>query len=305
MTDLTIGIVSYNGKTLLADCLTSIYDSSPSCSFEILVVDNASTDETPEWLRKAYPQVHLIANQENLGIAVGNNQCLQAAHGRYVLLLNNDTVVLPGMLDKFVSFADQRPNAGAVGGKLINPDGSFQASYSDFPNLWTEFLHATRFWSLYDPYYPSHTETTGNREPRVVDWMSSACLLVRKAAADQIGGVDESYIMYSDETDLQYRLKRAGWLVYYLPEVTTIHFGGQSATHWRRRNLIYRGKLLFFKRNYSKFKTLALSIIFALSSCLKILLWITLLIIPSIRTRARNELASNRDVLMLSMGIES
>jgi GT2 family glycosyltransferase len=296
--DLTIGIVTYNGKGLTAQCLKSIYDTAPACDFEVVVVDNASVDGTVEWLREAYPQVRLVVNDRNAGVAVGNNQCIRAAGGRYVLLLNNDTVVLPGMLDRLVTFADKWSDAGAVGGRLVNPDGSFQSSYVDFPSLWSEFLHATHLGALLDRNYPSHGDC---REVCQVDWICSACLLVRRSAVEQVGGADKAYFMYSDETDLQYRLRQAGWKAYYLPDVKTIHFGGQSASHWRRRKLIYRGKLLFFKKHYGVFKTVVLRAIFAAASLSKVLVWLPVWVARRFRERAGNEIRSNWDVLRISL----
>jgi GT2 family glycosyltransferase len=298
--DLSIGIVTYNGKSILKQCLDSIFQTPIVVSFEVIVIDNASVDATCEWLKETYPQVRLVENKENRGIAVGNNQCLQAAQGRYVLLLNNDTVVLPGTLDQLVAFADAHSDAGAVGGKLINPDGSFQASFFDFPNLWSEFLHATRLWSFFDKGYPSRGECQPMQE---VDWICSASLLVRRAAAEQVGGVDETFIMYSDETDLQYRLHRKGWKIYYLPEVSTIHFGGQSSSHWRRRKMIYRGKLLFFQKHYGIVKTVLVRMIFAFASIIKICVWGIAWIFPQRRERASNELNSNREVLLMSVNL--
>jgi GT2 family glycosyltransferase len=302
MIDVTIGIVTYNGKELLSRCLESILQHGACCSFEIVVVDNASSDGTVAWLRKAHGQVRLVGNDENAGVARGNNQCLAAARGRYVLLLNNDTLVRPGMLDRLVTFADEHPEAGAVGGRLVNPDGSFQDSYSDFPDLWIELLHATHLGVLLDPHYPCHGDC---REVRQVDWIPSACLLVRKSAADQVGGVDETYFMYSDETDLQYRLRQAGWKVYYLPDVVTVHFGGQSASHWRRRRLIYRGKLLFFRKHRGPARTLTLRAMFAGGSAVRMLLWSVAWLAPGRRERAANELRSNLSVLRLSVGLEA
>jgi N-acetylglucosaminyl-diphospho-decaprenol L-rhamnosyltransferase len=238
-------------------------------------------------------------------VARGNNQCLAAARGRYVLLLNNDTVVLPRMLDRLVAFADAHPDAGAVGGKLVNPDGSFQASYFDFPSLWSEFLHATHMGALIDPHHPSHDDSP---EVRPVDWIMSASLLVRRAASAQVGDVDESYFMYSDETDLQYRLHQAGWKVYYLPDVVTVHFGGQSASHWRRRKLIYRGKLLFFRKHYGPIRTALVQVLFGSISALKLAAWgpawVALGAQPIRRERASNEIRSNVEVLRLSLRLE-
>jgi GT2 family glycosyltransferase len=146
---------------------------------------------------------------------------------------------------------------------------------------------------LYDPHYPSRGDSG---EPCEVDWISSACLLVRRSAALEVGGVDESFYMYSDETDLQYRLHGAGWKVYYLPGIQTVHLGGQSASHWRRRRLIYRGKLLFFAKHRGPARTMMLRLIFLLSSGAKAAVWGMSHALAWQRERARNEARSHLEV---------
>lgn len=298
MIELTVAIVTYDGLGLLRDCLGSIDRAGIGCAYEIVIVDNGSTDGTLEWLRRERPDVRVIANAANRGVAAGNNQCFAHGRGRYVLLLNNDTLVQRGMVDRMAAFADTHPRAGAVGGKLVNRDGSFQASHLAFPTLWSELKHATRLWALYDPGYPSRGEGEVAGE---VDWIPSACLLVRAEAARAVGGVDEAYFMYSDETDLQYRLKKAGWEIYYLDEVATIHLGGRSASHWRRRRMIYRGKLLFFRKHYGRLRTWSLRAVFGLASLLKVILWTAAAIVPRERERARNEARSNAAIVRMSL----
>jgi N-acetylglucosaminyl-diphospho-decaprenol L-rhamnosyltransferase len=296
MTDLTIGIVNYNTRHFLEDCLESIYRNPPACTFDIVVVDNGSNDGTIDWLRASYPQVCLVVNDKNMGIARGNNQAIQVGQGRYVLLLNSDTVVSPGTLDRMVEFLDVHPQAGAVGGKLINPDGSFQSSYDDYPTLWSEFLIITRVGILFSPHFPSHRDC---HEVREVDWISSACLAVRREAVEQVGLIDERYFIYGDETDLQYRLRKAGRKVYFVPDIVTVHYGGRSLDRWKRRKLVYRGKLLYFQKNYGKLPFWTLRIMYVATSCLKLGIWILGMLNPRWWKRAGAEVRSNLDVLRL------
>ena len=301
MIDLTIGVVTYNGLSLLRDCLDSIRVAGIGCDYEILVVDNGSGDGTPEWLRSQHPDVRVVVNSANRGVAAGNNQCFEHGRGRYVLLLNNDALVLPGMVDRLVALADDHPRAGAVGGRRVNADGSFQVSHMAFPTLRSEIVFATRAWALYDRTYPTRgdPEVTG-----LVEWMPSACLLVRTEAARAVGGVDETYFMYSDETDFQYRLHQAGYEVHYLADVSTVHLGGGSASHWRRRRMIYRGKLLFFRKHYGVTRTLALRAVFSLTSLAKMAIWTALRPIGAWRRRSVDELRSNWSIIRLALSRE-
>jgi GT2 family glycosyltransferase len=230
-----------------------------------------------------------------------SNQGIEATKGRYVLLLNNDTLVNEFSLDAMVAFLESNPEAGAVGGKLINPDGSFQAGYANFSTLLEEFLIATHIGELFWEGYPSHIESESVKE---VDWMSSACLLLRRSALDEVGLLDESYFIYGDEADLQYRLKQAGWGIYYLPGIHTIHYGGRSMDRWRRRRMVYRGKMLFYRKNYGPVRTMILRWMLGCLSLLKLLVWGLIYILPSKRKAARKEINSNLEVMELCLRLE-
>ncbi len=294
--DLSIVIVNYNTKQFTAQCLDSIYSNPPDCRYEIVVVDNASTDDSADWLEDLYPGVNLVHSQENRGIAGGNNLGIRASTGRYVLLLNNDTLVLPEMIDRVISFMDGHPEAGGVGGQLLNEDGSFQSGFFEFPTLFQQFLIVTKIGQLIRPYYPSRPPVS---EILQVDWMSTAFMLFRREALEFVGLVDEEFFIYSDESDLQYRLKEAGWPLYYHPDVQTIHFGGRSLTPWRRRNMVYRGYLLFFEKHYGYLEALLLRGLFLLVSALKIPIWGMATLWPDNRDRSKHELASNLAILRM------
>ncbi len=234
-------------------------------------------------LREKYPDVMIIENGRNVGLSKASNQGIEATRGKYVLLLNNDTIVNGEALNALVGFLDSHPEAGAVGGKLLNEDGSFQGGYAKFSTLPEELLIAT---GLGDHTIP-------------VGWLSSACLLLRRSALDKVGLLDESYFIYGDEADLQYRLNRAGFKVYYIPTATTIHFGGRSMNRWKRRKMVYRGKLLFYQKNYGWFAAFVLRLLFGVASALKGLVWAIVFLVPKMRERAKLELQSNWDVIKL------
>ena len=292
--DFSVVLVCWNNKDYLEPCLRSLYDGGFRSSFDVIVVDNGSTDGSLEMLRSKFPQVNIIQNHHNVGLGKASNQGIQATSGRYVLLLNNDTIVNGPSLDAMAEFLDTHPEAAAVGGKMLNPDGSFQAADARFPSLRDEFLIATRLGSLFWPNYPDHKSPSNIKS---VDWVGSACLLLRRVALDRVGLLDEEYFIYGDEADLQYRLKKNGWLVYYLPQATTIHYGGRSMDRWRRRKMVYRGKMLFFRKNRGILQTGMLRLMFSCLCLAKIIVWGIAIVLPPWRKRAQKELWSNWDVI--------
>jgi len=249
--DLSIIVVSYNTRELLCDCLTSIAETVGDLACETIVVDNASIDGSAPMVRRYFPGVRLIRSPENRGFAAANNLGIAVSRGRHVLLLNSDAVLMPGTARAMVDFLDAHPGAGMVGARLLNPDGSFQYSYADFPSLTGELLLLTRLAPMvYTPTYPSYPLERSVQE-RSVDWVSGACLMARRATIDAIGPLDESYFMYTEETDWCYRARRGGWSVHYLPEATVVHWVGQSAAAApaRRRRQVYRSKRLFLRKH--------------------------------------------------------
>jgi len=294
--DMSVVLVCWNNKAYLEPCLRSLFDGGLRSSFDVVVVDNGSTDGSQEMLRAVFPQVKLIENGRNVGLGRASNQGIEATAGRYVLLLNNDTIVNGASLDALVEFMDRTPDAAVAGGRLLNGDGSFQAGHCRFSSLAEELLIATGIGNLQFRSNPFQLDSDRIRE---VDWVGSACCIVRRSALDQVGLLDEEYFIYGDEEDLQYRMKRAGWKVYYLPEVTTIHFGGRSMDRWRRRKMVYRGKMLFFRKNYGSLPTSILRFVFGALSAGKIVVWGIASASPRWRERARLEVRSNVEVMWL------
>jgi GT2 family glycosyltransferase len=291
---LSIILVCWNNKEYLDQCLKSLYDTGMRNSFDIVVVDNGSTDGSQQMLAVKYPQVKIIQNDSNLGLGKASNQGIEATQGRYVLLLNNDTIVNGAAFDAMVDFLEERPRAGAAGGKLLNPDGSIQTCYNHFSTLSEEFLVATRLGELIRRGYPA---VMSGDEIKSVDWIGSACLMVRRATLDEVGLLDENYFIYGDEADLQYRIKKTGWGIYYLPDAATIHYGGRSMTRWPRRKLVYRGKMLFYKKHYGFLRTLALRLMLGGLSLVKLVPWAVLYLLPGKRDLAQKELHSNVEVI--------
>jgi GT2 family glycosyltransferase len=296
--DISIVIVCWNNKNYLEPCLKSIFTADNISRFEIILVDNGSTDGSQEMMKTQYPEIRLIENGQNVGLCRASNQGIEVTSGRYILLYNNDTLMADHTLDHFVDFMDIHPDAGAVGGRLINPDGTFQSSYFHFPTIWHEILNITRLGVVLNHNFPSNPDINSVFE---VDWISSACLGLRRSALDQIGLLDEAYFIYGDEMDLQYRLWKRNWKVYYVPQISTVHYGGVSLNRWRKRKQFYRGEIIYYYKNKGKVKALILRLIFFLGAILKIFFWSLAWLIPKINNRARNEILSNWNILQLCL----
>ncbi len=252
MPSISIIIINWNTQRLLSECLQSIRVNCQGLEPEVIVVDNASSDGSVAMLQQEYPEVRVIQNQTNVGFARANNQAMQASTGEYLLLLNSDACLLPGALEKLLEFDQIHPDAGIVGAMLVNPDNSFQASFSGFPNLWREALILTGLGRLlFGKWFPSHGPEVG-KGPQPADYVEGACLFVRRTAYDQVGGLDESFFMYSEEVDWCYRMKQAGWPVWYQPEARVLHYGGASSAGRRtqREGDLYWSRVHFFRKHH-------------------------------------------------------
>ncbi|MCC7177003.1 MAG: glycosyltransferase family 2 protein [Acidobacteria bacterium] len=294
--DVSVVIVTRSNRKYLEPCLASLIGPPFRHTYDVVIVDNGSTDGTQDWLKATYPVVALIDNGANVGLSRACNQGIAASTGRYVLLLNDDTLVTAEALDGMVDFLDRTPEAGAVGGRLMNEDGTVQACYNSFSTLREEALIATRLGEALWPGYPSVMDAT---EVARVDWICSACIMLRRAALDQVGLLDEEYFIYGDEVDLQFRLQKAGWGVYFLPGADTLHYGGRSLDRWRRRRMVYRGKMLFYRKHYGPLRTVALRLLFASLSVAKLAWWGMQSVLPWRRERAAREITSNLEVVRL------
>jgi GT2 family glycosyltransferase len=216
---------------------------------EVLVVDNGSQDGSGSEVKKRFPFVRLIENDKNLGFARAVNQGLQKASGRYVLLLNPDTQVKNGAIERLMSFMDAHPKAGISGAQLLNSNGSKQNSIANFPSLATELLNKNLLRWLSPERFPGKERNYS--EPIEVDSVIGACMMVRREALDQVGFLDEDYFLFLEETDWCYRMKKAGWKIYHNPQVEVYHFQGKSAEAERKRAKVeyYRSRYHFFKKN--------------------------------------------------------
>jgi len=245
--DLSIVIVNSNTRELLRDCLKSIYENTVGIKHEVIVVDNNSADGSTNMVETEFPCVKLIRNTENLGFSKGNNQGFEVSSGRYILMLNSDTRVLDHAVNSTVRFMDEHPEAGAVGCRTVDGEGEPQLTYERFPTILSEMFRTTPLSRLFP-----HNVAVNRGDYLEVDWAQGSFLMLRRAALSEIGMLDEMYSpAYSEETDLCYRLKQAGWQVYYVPDATIVHLGGQttkSMYEWHFLQL-HRSKFLFFKKH--------------------------------------------------------
>lgn len=254
MTDLSIIVISFNTNLLLKRCLDSILNNVDGIEYEIIVVDNDSVDKSPQMVRRNYSDVRLIENKKNIGFAAANNQALEISRGKYILLLNSDTIVLNNALFKMMDYLEDNPQCGGLGCRLLNPDGSMQISARKFPTLISHFLsklgtnrsylnndRMRKLRMIYDDY--NHT--------RGVDWLCGACFMTRKKVVDEVGPLDENYFMYAEDMDWCFRIKSFGWELVYFPNAEVIHLGGESAMTYQNEkihdNLLYTE---YIKSNY-------------------------------------------------------
>jgi N-acetylglucosaminyl-diphospho-decaprenol L-rhamnosyltransferase len=261
MVELSIIIVSWNVADLLSACLDSL-NRHAHPSMEIIVVDSASLDNTPELVRRRYPQVKLLAQAENVGFSRGNNIGLKAAQGRYLLLLNPDTEVIGDSLTQMTAYLDAHPEVGILGAHTLNSDGSHQSTRRRFPTLAVGLFEST--WlqgyapkSVLDRYYVRDLPDDGTYE---VDWVQGSALMARREVYEQIGGLDEGFVMYSEELDLCKRAKQAGWRVVYLGSARITHHGGKSSEQAVARRHIHfqQSKLRYFRKYHGALAAQAL-----------------------------------------------
>lgn len=254
--DVSVIVVNWNTRDLLLQCLDSVRRVSADVRVETIVIDNASDDGSAESVSRLFPEVTLVRNGENLGFSAANNQGLARAGGRYALLLNSDAVLKPGTLEQVLSLADVTPEAGIVGCRVLNPDGSLQVScmrFPDFRGLLASALFLPRI--LPNATVPGYEDLTwwDHADEREAEVIKGCFILARSAAIREIGMLDENFWLYGEETDWCYRIKQAGWGVRFTPRAEIIHHGGASTNQLSGRILhqLWGAKLQFTAKHRS------------------------------------------------------
>jgi len=290
--DVSIIIVNWNTKGLLRDCLESVYGHAVDVNYEVIVIDNASSDGSADMVRDNFKQAVLIENKENRGFAAANNQGMAVAAGRYVLLLNSDTVVLDDAIAKTVRFADANSQAAVVGCQVLNPDGTIQPTCFMFPSILNMILSSSYLSKLFPQsrFFGREAMTWWDRsDTRQVDVVTGCFMLVRREAIEQVGTMDERFFMYCEETDWCYRFRKDGWEVVFAPVGRIIHLGGQStAKNPVAMTVQMRLSILKFIRKHSGLPAhLVARLLIMLFFALRLPFWFaTALLRPSQRARA-------------------
>jgi N-acetylglucosaminyl-diphospho-decaprenol L-rhamnosyltransferase len=256
MTSIAVAIVNANTCEHLRACLATVQAEGAG---EVVVVDNASADGSVALVQAAYPWVRLQANETNLGYGAGANQAMALCTAPYVLLLNSDTRLQPGALAALSEYLDRHPRAAIVGPRLVNPDGSLQASCSPFPTPLNTLLEISilgrvvGYFPLLRNYY---LRTWSHTSARVVPWVKGAALAIRREAFEAVGGFDIAFFMYSEDTDLCYRLAAVNWQVHFAPVTTVTHIGGASTMQLRPDMAVQflASTLQFYERHSSRIR---------------------------------------------------
>lgn len=264
---VSVIIANWNGEAILEACLHSIFEHTKRVSFEVIVVDDASTDRSVEVIRTKFPQVHLVENERNIGYAATNNRALACARGEYFLLLNNDTILQNDAIGLMAEYLDNHKDVGICGGTLLNPDGSLQHSFGSVPSLKLELVE---MFSLHRFYRKSYPPALGvipyNIEKAIeVDMIVGADLMIRASLAREVGLYDEAFNAYFEDADMCFRVKKKGWSVVYLPEPKIIHlysysFGNEQTIDAqkisRKARHMASGYKRFCKKHYSYWRLL-------------------------------------------------
>jgi GT2 family glycosyltransferase len=273
--EVSIILVNWNTRDLLLRSLHSIDSTKGDIDAEVIVVDNASTDDSVTQVRAHFPATIILQNTENTGFAQANNQGMDIAQAPYFLLLNTDAFLHPSALAHMLSHMRAQPRAGAVGCKLLYEDGRLQRSCNAFPTVTTELWQALfldRLFPnnrLFGKYTMSYWPMNDARE---VDVVMGACMLLRREAIERVGGFDTGFFMYSEEVDLCYRLKKAGWQVRYTPDAVATHIWGGSSRKVPRETFLrlHASRVRFFRKHYGSLSVMMYKVILAGSSSLRV-----------------------------------
>ena len=253
--DISVVIVSYRVPALLRACLASVQRETRGCTYEIIVVENASGDESAEMVRSEFPDVRLLALDENIGFAAGSNLGAQAAEGEYVLLLNPDTELVGDTLTALLAYAREHPDAGLIGGRTLNPAGELDpGSCWGAQSLWSLVCFASGASSLLKSSPLFNPESLGgwSRDtPREVDIVTGCLCLSPRAVWDELGGFDETFFMYGEDADLAARALKAGYHPAITPDAVIVHYVGASSLSVEKREMTLRCRVALVRKHWS------------------------------------------------------
>jgi GT2 family glycosyltransferase len=276
--DISIIIVNWNTRQITADCLHSIYAETSGLEYEVIVIDNGSSDNSAEMIREQFRQAILIKNAENRGFAYANNQGIEIAKSRYVLLLNSDTVVLDNAIAKAVAFADENIDAGVIGCRVLNPDMTLQRTCFMYPsilNMLIEALYLNKLFAKNSFYGRERMTCWGRDDVREIDAVTGCFMMVRREVIEAVGMLDTQFFMYAEETDWCYRISEAGWKVMFTNEPEIIHLGGQSSKQMKPEMAaqLRASILLLFKKHKSRFEYAVACVLVSLFFGIRVPYW--------------------------------
>jgi GT2 family glycosyltransferase len=255
--ELSVLIVNCNTESHLENCLDSLFENTRQRPLEVIVVDNGSTDGSVGMLERRFPEVRVIVMQENVGFARANNLAMREAKGRFLLLLNSDTLVRSGAVDTMLGIVQKRSEIGALGPLVLNEDGSVQISYGVMLSFRAELLQKLLLarYEAGDRLIRGHVEKRSKREA-YPDWVSGACMMLRADILSETGLFDENIFMYTEDVDLCQRVRKAGYRVLYTPEAEIVHLGGKAReTLSEKVEMEYRrSQLYFYSKHYGRGK---------------------------------------------------
>lgn len=281
--DVSIVIVTWNTCDLLKACLRSIFEETRSLSFEVIVVDNGSHDGTAEMVRTEFPLVKLIQNSDDRGYAAANNQGIRISEGRYVLVLNPDTVILDRAIERCVEYAEAHKDVGIVGCQVYQNDREIQLTGFAFHSAWNLFLTLSGLSQAFPKSNVFGAPELGwwaRDDERDLDVISGMFMLIRREALDQVGLLDEAYFLYAEEADLCFRFARAGWRRVFTPSARIIHVGGGGGsgdTHDVNTKMyvqLQKSIMIFLRKNRGELNWIAAKVIYVISDAVRALGWL-------------------------------
>lgn len=274
MPRLSVIIVNYNTRDMTLRCLEALYPCLDGVDAEVLLVDNASSDGSVSAIREAFPAVRITANEKNLGFGAANNLAMARCSGEMILLLNSDAFPHAGSIEALILALESRPALGAVGPRLLNADGSLQRSCHRFPTpvrAWLENLWISALFSRH-PVLGDYRRWDHDEE-REVDFVIGACLLIRREVYERVGGFDEAFFMYSEETDWQLRMRHAGWKIGFTPTATVTHLGGASSAPERLNPHFFESLDYYERKHHGLAGLISLRLSMIAGCLLRTLLW--------------------------------
>lgn len=312
MLDVSIIIVNWNTKKYLRECLKSIYKEIKSLPCEVLVVDNASSDGSSDMVKEEFPQALLLMNQENVGFAKANNQSIRECRGKYILLLNPDTVVLDGCIKNMLDFMERHPDVGAAGGRILSPEKEVELfrSAKRFPTPFLKFcvdIHLDRIFPRIKLFGRFSMIGWDRNDEREVDVLSGAFMFVRKKTIEEVGLLDERFFLLAEDVDWCRRIKQKNWKIKFNPKAEIIHSGGKSIDQVKRTRLEndILSHLLYFKKHHGWFACLYFRILSGLTYLIKTAYWIFRLLFRTNRKLALNNSISQFGAMMYSFTVST